>query len=173
MSSDTEKFANAVLNAEAWLRQAEQFYFAAEHISSAIRLDGSRTSTDGLALSVGALKATLLLLAFAVENALKSVKAKKGMLRVYKGQIQGLGGKGGHDLPVLADEAGIELSAEESRLLRRLTKIGKWAGRYQQPRDVEEFMLAQTDNPRRITLPSDFDIANRLIARVKEVVEGV
>ena len=67
-------------SAEAWIRQAEQQIAVAIAIAPNIgRLSSGEASS---LLSVGYLKTTLLLLALAVENAFKAVKASKGLLEV-------------------------------------------------------------------------------------------
>lgn len=127
-------------NPESWIRQAEQQFLVAEAISQNIR---ARASTEAeLLLRIGYLKTTALLLALAIENSLKSVKASKNELKVDK---KGLtknsrgGGRSGHSLRNLADEAGLHLTDDQIILIEKLTEIGIWAGKYHAPIYHEAF----------------------------------
>jgi hypothetical protein len=115
---------------------------------------------------VGCVRAALLLLGIATENALKAVVVSQGTVVVANGKVDRKslgGGRSGHDLRVLAEGAGIKLSEYEQRLLHRLSKIILWAGRYQQPLSEAEFSEAATDNPRTITPQLDLRTVRAII----------
>src|SRR3954453_931710 len=105
-------------NAESWIRQAEQQYLVAEAISPALRNRGSTEAAT--LLQVGYLKTITLLLALAVENSFKAIKASKGKFQVdSRGlvmQTRG-GGRTGHSLTDLAEEVQFSLSPQQQALL--------------------------------------------------------
>ncbi|OQW70168.1 MAG: hypothetical protein BVN34_02505 [Proteobacteria bacterium ST_bin12] len=151
-------------NAELWIRQAEQQFLVAEAIAPKI---GKRATTeaDNL-LKVGYLKTTSLLLALSVENSFKAIKASRNELSVdTKGLIKTArgGGSTGHSLIDLADEVQFSLNSQQVNLLKKLTAIGIWAGKYHSPIRHDEFEKSNKDNPKSITLPHDIRIVKEVI----------
>lgn len=157
-------------NAESWVRQAEQQYLVAEAISPAIRNRGATEA--GNLLTVGYLKTTTLLLALAVENSFKAIKASKGLFQVDAGGLikktRG-GGRTGHSLTELADEIEFSLSQAQRVLLEKLTAIGIWAGKYHVPIHHREFERANANNPRSITLPNDVLMVKELLIEAAQI----
>ena len=116
---------------------------------------------------MGCIRAALLLLAVAAENSLKAVKVAQGQVQVVDGKVirKSLGGgRNGHDLRLLAQEAGVSLSGPEERLLVRLTSIASWAGKYQQPLSEAEYLEASINNPRSITPKVDIATVKGVLA---------
>ena len=165
-----QSLGESLNNAESWIRQAEQQFLVAEAIASNVRMRG--TSEESSLLSVGYLKATVLLLALAIENSFKAVKASRHQLEVntkgLKKSARG-GGPTGHSLATLADEVGIALSADQLALLDRLTQIGIWAGKYHTPIHHEEFERANVKDPRSLTLPSDISTVKGLLLEAARI----
>ena len=151
-------------NADLWIRQAQQQLMVAEAISPNIRVR-ALTEASNL-LKVGYVKTTVLLLALAVENCLKAIKASKNELQVdargLKQQTPG-GGLSGHFLLLLAKETGFPLSASQTSLLTKLTEVGIWAGKYHTPIRHHQFESSNRTDPRSLTLPDD-------IAEVKSIL---
>lgn len=155
---------------ESWIRQAEQQYLVAQDITPKIR---ERTRTEaGNLLEVGYLKTALLLLALAVENALKSIKAcrnelqvdDRGLTRATRG-----GGRNGHELTALAGECGFALSQHESALLEKLTSIGTWAGKYHAPILNTEYVAANRQSPKSLSIPGDIELVKGIIIRAAAI----
>ena len=157
-------------NAESWIRQAEQQLLVAEAIAPNVRVRAA--SEAGNLLGVGYLKTTVLLLALAVENSFKAIKASRNELQV---DAQGLtrqtrgGGPSGHSLLTLANEVGLSLSDDQKALLKKLTAIGIWAGKYHTPIRHQEFEQANLANPRSLTLPSDISTVRALFLEAARI----
>lgn len=163
-------FEGSFLNHGAWLGQAEQFIYAAEAlISGNESLRGVRTE-EANNKQVGYLRGSLLLLAISVENSLKAVKVAQGQVKIADGKVDRKslgGGRSGHRLEALAEEARFPLLEAEPELLRRLTEVIVWAGRYQQPLSETEYLGAAQDNPRRLAPGSDVRLVKDILARAK------
>jgi hypothetical protein len=147
-------FESSLLDSEAWLRQADQFVAAAEVLVAEFDQPRRPRSEAEMSKNIGCIRAALLLLAIAVENSLKAVKVAQGQVQVVSGKVvrKSLGGgSNGHDLRLLAQEAGVSLSGPEELLLVRLSSIASWAGKYQQPLSEAEYSEASRNNPRSIT----------------------
>ena len=157
-------------NPESWIRQAQQQFLVAQAISPNI---GTRALTEaGNLLKVGYLKTTALLLALAIENAFKAIKASKNELQVNaKGLIKRTrgGGSGGHSLVTLAEEVGFQLSPEQESLLEKLTAVGIWAGKYHAPISHLEFENANQTEPRSLTLPNDIAVVKGILIAASNI----
>jgi hypothetical protein len=164
-------FEASFLNHDAWLGQAEQFAHAAEALISSIEpLRGTRTE-EANSKMVGCIRGALLLLAISVENSLKAVKVAQKQVKVEAGKVDRTslgGGRSGHQLQQLAAEATFSLSEPESLLLKRLTEVVIWAGRYQQPLSEQEYKNASIDNPRRLAPMSDLRLVHQILARARK-----
>lgn len=153
-------------NAESWIRQAQQQLMVAEAIAPKVRERG-QTETSVL-LGVGYLRTTTLLLALAIENSLKAVKASrnefvvndKGLERPSLG-----GGPNGHSLIELARGVAVSLTPQEEQLLVRLTEIGIWAGKYHAPIRRDAFERANEATPVSLSLPSDLLVVKSFVLR--------
>jgi hypothetical protein len=164
-------FEASFLNHDAWLGQAEQFAYAAEALIVSIEPLRKTRTEEANSKMVGYIRGALLLLAVSVENSLKAVKIAQGQVKVENGKVDRAslgGGRSGHKLQVLASEANFTLSEQEALLLRRLTEIVIWAGRYQQPLSEEEYNDAVADNPRRLMSVSDLHHVQQILLRAKE-----
>ena len=168
-------FDQSFLDEQAWLRQAEQFFDAASVLAPSFASPRPHRPLTEPEVSrrVACLKGTLLLLAVSVENALKAVKIARGEVIIEKGRVLKAslgGGKSGHDLVKLAEEARLDTSNEEATLLKRLTSVAVWAGKYQQPLSEVEYNAAETANPRTVRYPTDIELVRSLLAKSKELV---
>lgn len=168
-------FDQSFLDEDAWLRQSEQFFHAANVLVPGFATPRpSRPLTEEeLGQRVACLKATLLLLAVSVENALKAVKISRREVKIQNGHVLKAslgGGSSGHDLLKLAEEVGLNPSAGESTLLGRLTVIATWAGKYQQPLSEAKYNSATSANPRSVGYPSDIELVRGLLGKCKELV---
>lgn len=157
-------------NPELWLRQAEQQFLVATAIAPNIEAN-ALTETDTL-LCAGYGKTTMLLLALAVENALKAIKAAEKKFEVDdKGngikRKSMTGGSSGHELLSLAKGAG--LSQEQEMLLVKLTQIGVWAGKYHAPISYDAFDTANAVNPRSLSLPMDFNEVRKILCKAAAI----
>ena len=171
MNTDEAEFLSLVQDAHSWFQQAEQFYLAAQLLVPALERQRPITEETN-SRAVGSLKSVLLLLAISVENALKSVKAKKGEITVSGGKIdkRAFGGRGGHDLVGLANSIKFPLSAKEKELLEQLTEVVIWAGRYQQPLTAVDFGRSKKKNPRTLAVPQDINLVGSILGRLREIV---
>ena len=154
------EFERSVRDPESWLKQAQQFLIAGKELSSLIIHQGPRTESS-LQRQSGALKGTLLLLAVSAENSFKAVKVFKSGISIKNGKINASsfsGGRSGHDLSLLAKDVGYEIPPGHTDFLERLSKIARWAGKYQHPFTEAEFLAARAPNVRQITLPTDIAV---------------
>lgn len=171
------EFEPAVTDPSSWIRQARHLFAAADGLRECfaqLYSDGLPTTQDQLILRSGYLKGCLILLAGSIENAFKAVIVSQSNGLVVNGVVDKKkleGGGTGHDLSQLAKTIGLELSREERRLLQRLTTIGKWAGKYQHPLKESEYLHSQKENPRSLTFPMDFEVAESLLERAIERVK--
>lgn len=167
-------FDRSFLDHGSWMRQAAQFFAAAEVLVTDFSLLAGSPQTElSLARRVGCMKATLLLLAVAVENALKAVRVAGGHIVIENGRVKRSslgGGAAGHDLSQLAREVGMIVSESEHDLLVRLTTIALWAGKYQQPLNDADYQHSRNYNPRTITLPDDMTTVRSILRKCEELV---
>lgn len=162
---------------ESWLRQARHLLTAAEVLTKEF-YPPRRERRDENAMNhvTGCLKGSLLLLAVAVENALKAPKVAAGGVTMKNGRIDKKvlgGGATGHDLLALAKEINLQLSEQERALLERLTAVANWAGKYQTPLDEKEYLRAQGDNPRQLHLPTDTELSRAIIEKAALMARGI
>lgn len=161
-----ETLGESLNNPESWIRQAEQQYLVADSIADYVK-DLGRDEKSTLK-SVGFLKATTLMLALCIENSFKGIKASREMFSV---DARGLtkksrgGGGSGHSLIDLAAEIGFSLSGQEIALLRRLSEIGIWAGKYHTPIRHDAFESSCFKNPKLLVLPSDLVIVKNILSK--------
>lgn len=156
--------------AESWIRQAEQQYLVAESISDKINIRDR--SEMAMLRTVGYINNTTLLLALSVENAFKAVKASRNEFEVNEyGLIKkSLGGGGtGHTLLTLAKEINFSLNELEITLLKRLTEISIWAGKYHVPIKHDSFKAANLIKPNSLRVPSDLHMTKDIIKRASEM----
>ena len=164
-----QTFSEAINDADAWRRQADQLLTTAIYLSTKAVVPETR-SNHSITLAVGSLKATLLLLALAVENSLKAVAAERGEIKIESGKVNRKslgGGKSGHSLLDLAKRVGIRLSMDEEVLLGKLSTAALWSGKYQQPLDESAFYRCVLSEPRSLRIPEDLNLTKALIDRVR------
>lgn len=174
VSDHTAEFLSSVHDPQSWLRQSEQFYLAAQVLVPKLKPQKPITQYS-MTLSAGSLKAVLLLLAISVENALKAVKAMRGEIFVANDNIdteKSFGKKGGHDLLGLAGSINLSINAREEELLVQLTEVVLWAGRYQQPLNVDAFGRAKKKSPRKLTLPQDIELVDSILNKIREITHA-
>lgn len=130
------EFEEGVSIPENWLRQAWQLFEAAKALYE---------SMDGMSLpkteietyrEVGSMKAIMLLLGLAAENALKGALVYKfppdtSGERLKSSHFQNNGRQ--HDLLAIAQRMNFTISEERRALLERLTIFVQWASKYQAP----------------------------------------
>jgi hypothetical protein len=170
-----DEFERSFRDADSWLARAHQLIVTADVlIKEFYPAKRQRPTTDeGRMRVVGSMDAALLLLAFAVENALKAVKVARGEVIIKDGKVQRKilgGGPSGHDLVSLADDVQLNATLKEREFLGRLTETIRWAGRYRQPLHSATFEAAQRNNPRTITLPMDVAVIKDVVARCRTLV---
>jgi hypothetical protein len=165
-NSIEETLEESLNNPESWIRQAEQQYLVADSIAENVK-DLGRDEKSTLK-SVGFLKATTLMLALCIENALKGIKAAKGMFSV---DTRGLtkksrgGGGTGHSPLDLAAEIDFSLSEQEVMLLQRFSEIGIWAEKYHTPIRHDTFENYSIKSPKSLALPSDLVAVKSILTR--------
>lgn len=79
----------------------------------------------------------LMVLGLAIENLLKSILIRRGLLVSENGKLK-IPGKP-HNLPELAVKCGLALDAEEKTALDVLSHYSTWAGRYSVPKTMEDY----------------------------------
>ena len=121
----------------AWL-------LAADHLQAAARiLKAHRDRYDPTQLKVGdnvpdegkIFLAELMLKGFAVENLLKALWLKRGNKLAVGGKYVGVNGATDHNLLQLADTVGFLLNDKAKDVLKRLSIIMTFSGRYPIPRN--------------------------------------
>jgi hypothetical protein len=165
--------AQAIGNAEMWFRQAEQQFLVAELLAKQL-FKPERTESGNL-LQVGRLKVIILLLALAIENSMKAVKASRDEFVFDAKGIKAAsigGGSNGHSLLVLGRETGLALTQRQEQLLDRLTEAGVWAGRYHSPKSIATFERSCLNDPRMVRMPDDLD-DTKLILHCAAKLAGV
>lgn len=174
-SNMVTEFEKAVAEHTAWLQQSAQLLDAAEVLCINLRNSGPALRDDAGVGQVGCLKGAMLLLAFAVENTLKAVKAAKGDFIIDHGAVKTRslgGGASGHDLQVLAQNIGLTITECESELLTRLTSIAVWAGRYPYPLSSATYLDAVLNDPRKLKLPADIRTARTILEKAAKLLPG-
>lgn len=130
------EFEEGVSTPENWLRQAWQLFEAANALYQT--MDGMSLPKTEIETyrEVGSTKAIMLLMGFAVENALKGALVYKfppdtsgGRLKSSHFQDKGRQ----HDLVAIAQRMNFPISDEYRALLERLTIFVQWASKYQAP----------------------------------------
>lgn len=161
-----------------WLRQAYQMLEAARVLYEKFQWArqqsklGPHSECTDANQQVGFFKGALLLVGFASENALKALIVH----RAHNGQSEGqlslsIFGSDPHDLTKLCDIAGLELRPFENQLLQRLGTVIKWAGRYRLPRNEAQFEDAKRADPLQLSYPTDLEIVESVLDRVKQAIE--
>jgi hypothetical protein len=73
-----------------------------------------------------------MVLGFALENLAKGIIVCRDPTLVSRAKLKSWHG-GGHNLVVLFDRAGIQVSTEERQTLERISRVAEWKGRYPVP----------------------------------------
>ncbi|MFN0066373.1 MAG: hypothetical protein ACKVYV_01940, partial [Limisphaerales bacterium] len=115
---------------EPWAFQADTLLRAAEHLftehwNASYCGDSGPEHPDRLGFNEPA----MLLLALALENALKGSLIKKGLVTAETAREKWKGLRG-HTIHELARDLGIKLSTADQRLYRHLSRYSIWAGKY-------------------------------------------
>lgn len=151
-------------DAESWFRNARHLHAGAVQLLENMPRNNDVRATD---FSIGSLKGTLLLLGFAVENALKGVIVAENTPSIKEGRVEvrKLFGDPSqqHDLVKLHDKTGKNFLSADPNLLEKLTAIICWAGRYPAPIKMGHFDSAVKLNPRSLVIPCDVDLVLKLI----------
>ena len=174
----TEEFDGYALEAASWLAVAREHLIAAEALGTCLRESGAaeRIQAQGHVGRLGMMRGCMLLMAFALENAIKGVIVARGGLSVDdKGKLswpKQCGLRTGHELVPLASAAGLENSESEQSLLERLSEYSVWAGKYSIPNKREHFS-ERARGRRKLHWPEDLRTAQALLARIEQVVRGV
>ena len=131
-------FAELAHHPEHWFRQAEQLIAAADACLDGVpRPHPQRGNTEAANTRVvGQIEGGMLLLAFAVENALKGLAVHLGEhCNDDRGELKWKHREfGKHELTKMAKRLGVELNGRTDDLLERLTVYALWAGRYPLPK---------------------------------------
>ena len=111
-------------------------------------------------------RSALLLLAIAIENLLKGLRVVRlkheGRRHVQLTKTKGLQIQlGGHDLVGIADAAGVGVTFAERSLLRDLSEVAQWSGRYGLPLHSIDF-APEVDRSERTAAARAF--AGKLLA---------
>jgi len=165
----TKDFESFFKNEKVWQRQANDLFSAAEQLHV-----GRHGSTDGNAPDPhthlrGYIKGTLLLLSAAVENALKAARIKqlksKELFKKGKPNWDVLGNSWKHhDLLGLSSQIGLAISNEERALLEMMSRMARWAGRFQAPLFPDEFQEVR-NTARSVTYPDTLQLARQIIEK--------
>lgn len=161
-----------------WLKQAyqmlaaarvlyEKFFWAREQAKL-----GPHSKCIDASKHVGYFKGALLLVGFAVENALKALIIQRAIGRRGGGQLSlSVFGRDPHDLLKLCDIAGLKLELSEHELLKRLSTAIKWAGRYRLPSTEQQFEDAKRADPLQLSHPSDLATVESVLDQVGREIE--
>jgi len=173
-------FRSALLSSEAWLRKANDLLETAAVLEYRVRAvweerRGFSPPTAHAYSDSGVLDVHLLIVAFGIEGLLKSavVRTRRDSLAVEFDRSAKLPRVlHTHDLVRLGHLAGFQTCLEEEGLLRRLTRVATWSGRYPLPVSVEDRSSGGTFSDRKryplaYHWPHDVDHLNALIARMR------
>jgi len=154
MTNDLERalgdwFERASSDPQLWKLYAKGLFDSAEVLRAEYEHQWSEAATPPLNGTDDEVRlafvhrSALLLYGFAIENLLKGLRvvaAGQRRRRHVQTLKQGIQLQlGGHDLVAIADAAAIPMSRAESELLRDLTEIVTWSGRYHLPRRSIDF----------------------------------
>jgi hypothetical protein len=173
-----DEFDGFALDAASWLAVAREHLIAAEELGKCLIKSGSaeRIQAQGETGRLGMMRGCMLLMAFALENALKGIIVARGGLSVNAaGKLSWPKQRGlrtGHELVPLAAAACLENSEAEQSFLERLSEYSVWAGKYSIPNKREQYSeLAR--GRRKLNWPEDLRTAQALLSHIEHVVEGI
>lgn len=180
--------AIGIVDSGRWFTRARGHVLAAEEVEPSVRQFWQRfheaeSGATQFALATGPTTHLpyFMLMGFAAENYLKGllVAANPKLIRqkAFKGKSDLVRALGGHDLLRVAGKAGIEMDADETMLLYRLTDNIEWFGRY-------PYALAGDDQVAFQTFPdgrsqdvrlkeADIEPVQRLLRRLQDLSQGV
>jgi hypothetical protein len=158
-----DEFDGFALDAGSWLAVAREHLIAAEELGKCLIKSGSaeRIQAEGHTGRLGMMRGCMLLMAFALENALKGLIVARGGLSVT-------------DAWKLSwpKQRGLRTGHELVPLLEQLSEYSVWAGKYSIPNKREHFSeLARSR--RKLNWPEDLRTAKALFSHIEQVVEGV
>ena len=166
----SDDFALRANDPELWLATSRQLLAAAQSANLAFSDTFGSFDDAARTAQVGHMKATMLLVELAVENALKALAVSRNVLAVTASTLALPGPFGSHNIAGMATTLG-EFGDDASRdLLRRLTLAVQWGARYPVPR-VGVHM--PTDGVSRRYSPDDLIGAAALVDRVQFLIRAV
>jgi hypothetical protein len=134
--------AGSARNLHGWVDAADETKRASDLLRDQWITDVRSMADRGFAWIPPVVGPAMTLAAFAIENLLKglAVVADPSLIQPSKDNPQRLIAKelATHDLNRLARMGNVDLSADESQLLGKLTESIQWAGRYPSPKDATE-----------------------------------
>jgi hypothetical protein len=104
----------------------------------------------------------LMLAGLAIENLAKALLVHRKLVSVTKGSITRKDLQA-HGVETLLGRAGVKLSKEERRLIRRLDKAVEWSGRYPVPLTATT-LTTQSEHVSSLTDPEEFTTLFRRLA---------
>ena len=166
----SDDFALRASDPELWLDTSRQLLTAAQ--SANLAFSDTLGSFDDAARTaqVGHMKAIMLLVGLAVENALKALAVSRNVLAVTASTLALPGPFGSHNIAGMAtalDEFGDDASRD---LLRRLTLAVQWGARYPVPKAG---VRMPTDGVSLRYSPDDLIGAAALVDRVQFLIRAV
>ena len=167
-------YATSFAGEKIWRRPAEHFLAAAKVLAVQL-LEADRTKQpSAIDFVAGCSSGCRLLLATAIENALKAaiVSGMEGAPlnggRVDFGKISP--GWKSHDLVKMACELKMPLTASEEEYLTGMSEAARWSARFWMPNDVATWEEVKGKG-RGVRLPDDIELAEAIMDKARKLSE--
>jgi hypothetical protein len=160
-------FEEGVSAPESWFRQSWEMFEASKVLYAELCKRSPIRSDKDNYRNVGSMKAAMLLLGLAAENALKGAVVYRSKPDLSNDQLKSKHfHEHAHNLIEISKKLNLNLSDAQIDLLERLTIFVQWASKYQAPLTKREHQSASG----RIKLnPSDYQQVEDLIHQLQKV----
>ena len=158
----------------AWLEHANTLRIASSPIwEKFVAIRDNPYLDDSRLKNLAYFRGYMLLSGLAVENLLKALAVKRGLITSRDGKLKfetPLKPRDGHALTKIADTLNIDLTSDEREILRRLQECVSWAARY--PVHLNASADKKARDEKKLALhPTDPGVIEGLFKKVSELIE--
>lgn len=139
-----DEFKDRIQNPEIWFHQAWEMFEASKAIYDNFNQLKIRSMQDNYR-HIGLMKASMMTLGYALENALKGAYVFRYKPKIENGIFKTNFFPGNnHDLPKIAKE--LELNIEDTDLFERMHRFIVWSTKYKAPKYENDFKVSKGMN---------------------------